>query len=75
VQVKYNPIFLIDEIEKFKPSFELPARVDATVDAFIELLFPPDNLLDQWVACTTAYVASKLPPSKTKHVTKRSDIL
>jgi hypothetical protein len=54
-------------IPKFKPSFELPMGIDATVTAMTEI-FLSDTLLHQWVHCTNRYAAAHLPPGRRKEV-------
>jgi hypothetical protein len=68
----YKPLFLIDEITKFNPSFEMPQNVDASAGTLCEL-FLPDRLLDKWVRATTDYAASYLPRAKQRNI-NRADV-
>lgn len=72
-QPKYDPIFLIDEITKFGPSFELPNNIHPNPATLAELWLP-DHLLERWVKATNDYAAAHLPINKRRNISK-ADIL
>jgi hypothetical protein len=72
-KIKYKPIFDLNSMPHFGPSFELPATVQPLQLPMIEIYYP-DSLLKQWQEATNAYAANRLAPSQRKNV-KVQDIL
>jgi Transposase IS4 len=71
-EAEYSPVHE-GEMVQFSPYFRLPGGIDVTIDSLIQTFFPA-WLLDEWVVCTNAYAASRLPPKRLKAVEK-ADIL
>jgi hypothetical protein len=73
-QPKYALIFLIDDITKFGPSFELPSNIEPNAATLSELWLP-DYLLNHWVKATTDNAAAHLPISNKRRDISKADIL
>lgn len=72
-EIEYEPIFRVQDMNPFGPSFEVPMGISPTAAAMTEI-FLPDRVLDKWVECTNAYAEAMCPAGRRKQVSK-PDIL